>query len=643
VFVALLLSAFLPVVAWALPAADADLTHLSLEELMQVKVAVASNKERSIRDQPGVVSVLTEAEIRSSGARNLMDLLAQVPGFYFGYDIQGAVGPVFRGMWAYEGKTLLIVDGVEMNEAVFGTVQLEHRLSADLIKQVEIIRGPGSALYGGSAELAVIRVTTKGAEQGGGFASATVGFSGGRLEHDYSVGYGDHRGLWHWSFNGSFGEEFRSARSYTDMAGASYSLRRDSDAEPKLANLGFGYRDLEVRVLYESIPYEERVNLGPVLPAIQRVNFDTVAVLASYPLQVTPWMRLTPSAGYYIYRTWQVRQENANDMVDARRPQAGLEARISMGERANVLVGSEYRRLTGQAKDESYYAIDAGSFFNGRPSVTYDILSLYSQYEQETPIANFTAGVRYEHHSWAGGAFVPRFAVTRAWDRWHVKALYSEAFRTPDIRVISGALTGSIKPEHTRSYEVEVGYRFSDHFSWTGNLFYTRLRDPIVYTVIGVQDGYLNFERVATYGFETEFRASWSEWDGILGYSSYYVDQNTVAPYFTPAARSLLGAPNHKVTASSVWRFHKDWLWNLNGTVVTDRYAYLAGGAGLGTLPPEWMLNTFLEYHFKPVRIGVGVNNLLNQGRWYPQMYDGGTAPFPGMGREWFLRVRAEF
>ena len=574
-------------VAGSLAAGDDTLVQLSLQELMQVKVAVASNKERTVREEPGVITLLTESEIRSSGARNLLDLLAQVPGFSFGQDVQGAIGPMFRGMWAYEGKTLLIVDGVEMNEASFGTIQLEHRLPADIVKQVEIIRGPGSAMYGGSAELAVIRVTTKGAEQQGGFGTATLAYSGGRLEHDYTAGYGATRGLWHYSVNGSFGEEFRSSRTYVDTTGLSYSLRRDSDAQPRSANVNLGYGDLDFRLLYESIPYENRVDLGPVIPGIERVTFDTIASSLSYRLKPTSWLTLTPHAGYSVFRTWQVRTDNGNDLIDVRRPEAALDARMELSDTANVMSGVEYRRPTGQQKDESYYGIAPGAFFNGRPSVTYDILSVYSQYEQETRWANFTVGGRYEHHSVAGGAFVPRFAVTRAWERWHVKALYSEAFRTPDIRVIAQALNGAVKPEHTTTYELEVGHRFSEHLAWNANVFYTRLRDPLVYTVVGPNDGYLNYDHVATYGLETELRASWKEWDGSFSYSTYLVDKSSIDQYATPDHNALLGAPNHKVAASSLWRFAPGWSWNLNTTLYTERYAYLGGPACSGSSPPS--------------------------------------------------------
>jgi outer membrane receptor protein involved in Fe transport len=116
-----------------------------------------------------------------------------------------------------------------------------------------------------------------------------------------------------------------------------------------------------------------------------------------------------------------------------------------------------------------------------------------------------------------------------------------------------------------------------------------------------------------------------------------------VASYQTENRSSLLGAPNHKVTASTVWRFSKDWLWNVNASYASERYAYQYETGGLGKLPPEWLVNSYVEYRYKRVSMGLGVANLLNQQRWFPQPYAGSSGPLPGRSREFYARLRAEF
>jgi len=144
---ALLLPALL-----AMPARAADYDDLSLEELLNVDLTVASRRALSARESPGIVTLLTREELRRAGVRDLVDALRLVPGFSFGVDVQGVAGAGVRGFWAHEGKVALFIDGVEMNEALYSTLQFGHHYPVELIEKIEIIRGPGSAVYGGTAE-----------------------------------------------------------------------------------------------------------------------------------------------------------------------------------------------------------------------------------------------------------------------------------------------------------------------------------------------------------------------------------------------------------------------------------------------------------------------------------------------------------
>ena len=109
--------------------------ELSLEQLLQLKaldsssvteaelnarIEAVSQRPFSTREAPNVVTVITADEIRNSGARDLMDVLRMVPGIEFGTDIEGAVSFGIRGQWAAEGKVLITIDGVEINEIMYG-------------------------------------------------------------------------------------------------------------------------------------------------------------------------------------------------------------------------------------------------------------------------------------------------------------------------------------------------------------------------------------------------------------------------------------------------------------------------------------------------------------------------------------------
>ncbi len=63
---------------------EADLFSLSIQELIDIEIDIASNDKKGIYEQPSVITLITRSTIESSGARYLKDLLKQVPGFWLG-------------------------------------------------------------------------------------------------------------------------------------------------------------------------------------------------------------------------------------------------------------------------------------------------------------------------------------------------------------------------------------------------------------------------------------------------------------------------------------------------------------------------------------------------------------------------------
>ena len=133
-----------------------------LQKILNKNVAVSTQK-LTTRETPGIISVVTSEEIQNSGARDLIDVLRLVPGFDVMQDLQFVMGIGLRGSWANEGKVLVMMDGQPFNELLYQTVAVGNRFSVDAIERIEIIRGPGSAVYGGSAEYGVINMITKAA------------------------------------------------------------------------------------------------------------------------------------------------------------------------------------------------------------------------------------------------------------------------------------------------------------------------------------------------------------------------------------------------------------------------------------------------------------------------------------------------
>ncbi len=164
----------LAALAWlASPAYGQDLSELEEQfELFAAEdiVVSASKHEQKASEAPSAIYVITAREIRSSAALTLSDLLRRVPGFDVyrvnqGYAIIGARGQTNET----NNLVLVLLDGREVNIELFGIPFVEQvPVTLDEIERIEVIRGPGSALYGANAFSGVVNIITKNAAKNPG-------------------------------------------------------------------------------------------------------------------------------------------------------------------------------------------------------------------------------------------------------------------------------------------------------------------------------------------------------------------------------------------------------------------------------------------------------------------------------------------
>jgi outer membrane cobalamin receptor len=145
-----------------------DYLDMSLQDLLKQKITVASKREQSVSDAPSVVSVLNRQQILAYGASNLGDLLEQMPAVYRGnlFSLHDAYVSV-RGQAAdgVDGRTLITLNGRPMREYWNNINQPVYRgMPIDAIERIEMIRGPGSVLYGSGAFSDVINIVTRDPE-----------------------------------------------------------------------------------------------------------------------------------------------------------------------------------------------------------------------------------------------------------------------------------------------------------------------------------------------------------------------------------------------------------------------------------------------------------------------------------------------
>lgn len=148
-------------------AEQADLTELSLEQLLDVNVTSASKFEQRASAAPSAVQIINREDIQRNGWRTLTEALNSLPGIYSihdrAYDYLGARGFLIPG--DYNTRFLLLIDGQRNNDNIYQQAVLgsEGWLDMSVVERIEYIPGPGSAIYGSNAMFGVINVITRSA------------------------------------------------------------------------------------------------------------------------------------------------------------------------------------------------------------------------------------------------------------------------------------------------------------------------------------------------------------------------------------------------------------------------------------------------------------------------------------------------
>ena len=143
-----------------------DLATLSLEDLLRIQVTTASKKSESLFDAPAIMVVLTESDLQSYGGRSLVEVIDRTTSVFFmgnQENLQGALTMRGDATLGSNNHILVLVNGRPIQESTHGGMIHPFLRSFPLasVKQIEIIRGPGSVLYGTNAYVGVINVITK--------------------------------------------------------------------------------------------------------------------------------------------------------------------------------------------------------------------------------------------------------------------------------------------------------------------------------------------------------------------------------------------------------------------------------------------------------------------------------------------------
>jgi outer membrane receptor for ferrienterochelin and colicins len=637
---------------------------------------VASFAATRLKDSPAVVTVISGEDIRATGARDLIDVLNLVPGYFTGLDTQGVVGPGFRGLWGHEGKILLMIDGKEMNELLYSSMQLGDEFPVELIERVEVVRGPGSVIYGGSAELSVINVVTRGLQGATDFmANATYGEMTDARQ--FGDGYGRRRitasgryvvdevpGLSMFA-SVSAGQGQRSVSTFVDNVGNSVSMEGQSSLNPTVIQAGIGYHDFQATFLYHQMATTYVTGVGAVaVPPTNPVsmNFNAYHGELVWTLRPNNQFEIVPRFNYTYQRPWWD-TSSASDFYynkSVQRVRGRVLGRWAALDHLQITAGGDAILDDAQVLSPTTGGFQTQFVHNNNGnSIAYQTYAGYLELFSDNPILSVSAGARYDHQSAVGGALVPRLVVLRSFGPVSLKGLFSLSFREPGVENLNLG-QDNLRPERTRVFEFEGSVDLTTGQRVSANVFDFRIDSPIAFAPVPPTDAeaYINLGVQGTRGFEISYRAR-ARTARLEANYSFYVPSisDNLPPYVVPGhSDQFLAAPAHKATLRATWRPLEQL--SISPTVIVFGERFTRGPADANgnptatAIPTQVLANLFLVTDnvmgTPGLSLGLGIYNILGVNYRYVHAsatpdFASDHAPLPGLDREVLLRLTYAF
>ena len=403
-----------------------QLADMKMEELLGATVTSVARREEQLAQSPAAVRVITNEEIRRSGATTIPELLRTVPGLQ--------VAKVDSHDWAissrgfndvFANKLLVLIDGRSVYTPLFSGVYWEAQdLILEDVERVEVIRGPGASLWGSNAVNGVINVITKRAASTQG--TLITGHGGTEDRAGGSIRYGGKVGDdFHFRIFGKYAAYDDSVLTTGERADDAWNVNR------------FGFRsDWNVTgndlLTFQGDLYQERLHeaydrIRPTSPYDSYVD-HTLDHVSGGDLLARLTHTFSPSSEFVLQAYYDHTKRNVAPVNETRDTfDVDFQQRFSLGERQTVVLGGGYRRTT----DEIGNTFDVSFLPDHR---TTDLLSAFLQ-DEIVLIKNrlsLTLGTKVEHNDYTGTEWQPNGRIV--WtpdDRQSIWASVSRAVRTP--------------------------------------------------------------------------------------------------------------------------------------------------------------------------------------------------------------------
>lgn len=615
----------------------------------------ASKYEQKRNEAPAAVSIITSEEIDKYGYRTLADILRSVPGFFTSsdraYTYAGVRG--FERPGDFNSRILLLVDGYRLNDNIFDQAFLgnDSIIDVDTIDRVEIIRGPGSSLYGTNAFFATINVITKrGRDLKGGEVTGEAGSF-----HTYKgrVAYGDKL---------ENGVEMLLAVSRYDSRGQSFFFPEFNDPA---TNNGIAqgvdreqYKNLFAKVSLRDLSltagYVSRDKVLPTAPFGTVFNDPGTRVTdpqlgfvnLKYEHDLAAASRIMVRVGYnsyyyegnYLYSAGLTHEQDYGRwwITEAQLTQ-------TLNDRHKLVAGVEQQNNTRQDQNTYDYAVSTQILADHRTSKRH---ALYVQDEYRArDNLRVNAGVRYDKYESFGGTLNPRLGlIFGATDNTTLKFLYGRAFRAPNVFETyynDAGLTQkgnpNLKPETIDTYEFVAEQSLEPGLRGAVSLYHYEIKELITQQT-DPADGltvFNNVSKISANGVEFEMEGKFTP--RLDGRASYAIQQSKDAD----TGQALTNSPQHLAKLNLNTPLSEQKIFAGLEVQATSRRKTLAGNYAAGFATVNATL--FSRKWLRDFEASVGVYNLFDRRYGDPVSADYTQDTIEQDGRTYRLKVKYGF
>jgi outer membrane receptor protein involved in Fe transport len=635
--------------------AKQDLNALTLEQLMQIQVVGAALHPQTLKDAPASVTVITAEDIRKYGYRTLGEALASVRGFYLSnnrsYETIGVRG--FNLPGDYSGHILVMVNGHNMADNIFDYNLFfgnDFPIDMNLIKQIEIIRGPASALYGSDAMFATVNIITKSPGEAGPLAltADTGSFGEKKGQIVETASFGGVKLLLSASVYNNTGESPLFFPQY-DTPQTNYGEAIDMNGERGYHFFStLTWRDWTVTAAFAGHDQIQPISWGPTIFNDRGTQNDDKRnfIEGAYTRQIlggTLRWRTYYDAYHYLSRfdyalsdggVEDNRQHDLGDWVGT-----NLTYRIRPFFAGDITLGTEINiDIRNLMTDYDVSPVPISYLSTSNPDRT---LALIFQDEKKLSKRwKLDLGLRFDKSFAYQTDFVsPRAALIYQRSEWTYKFLYGRSFRNPSpfqlfySDGLSGVGNPTLRPEAADTVEIDAERKLGRRMNVQASAYGYELHDFIlgVYLPDGLNQ-YQNTPKIQAKGVELEINGRPTNW---LEMTASYAVQRT-----------------RDYDADGVLENSPDYLAKLRFAMPLGRKFDLSSGTQYEsmrrTLAGYWVTPVYLtdftltsKHLLRNFDVRLGLRNAFNRNYSDPVLLDPIVASMPQPGRTFFVELIA--